>query len=204
MVVILLLSITASAQKKVLMIVPDDFMWPEYSEPRKAYEAAGFLVVTAGKAKLLRPDQRNFAQYREARPINIDLTFDQVRVDNFDAVTFVGGNGAWHDFFPNQKVHDILAEAAYKRKVVGLICASTGLLGFVGNWNGQAKPIAAGKRVVGYFRVEGILRSLGRVNFIPGGVNEPGVAIDGRLVTGRNFESSTIFGSAVVKTLLAQ
>lgn len=189
------------AQPKVLMMVPDDFMWPEYAEPRKLYEDAGFKVVTAGKYKeAMRPDRRNQRDFRESKPVLVDLSFDEVSVDEFDAITFVAGNGAWHDFFPNQKVHDLVAEAFAKKKWVGLLCASTGLLGLVGSWDGS-EPIAKGRSAVGYFRVEGLIRKLGQVTFISGGQKEPGVYVDGNLITGRNPESSRLFGEKVVEVL---
>lgn len=198
----LFVSNVALAGKSVLMMVPDDFMWPEYNEPRKLYEAAGFKVVTAGKFKEeMKPDRRNKKDFPESRPVNVDLAFDQVKIDEYDAITFVAGNGAWHDFLPNQLVHDLLKEAFGKGKVVGLLCASTGLLGLVGNWDGQSKPIAEGRKAVGYFRVSGIIKNLGKVHLIEGGVKEPAVAVDGNLVTGRNPESSKLFGEKIVEVL---
>lgn len=194
--------ISAQGGTRILMMVPHDFMWPEYSEPKKLYEQVGFEVVTAGRFKEeVVPDRRNKATYPEAKPIMVDLSFDEVKLDQFDAITFVAGNGAWHDFFPNQTVHNLVKEAIAKKKVVGFLCASTGLLGLVGNWDGEAKPIAEGKKVVGYFRVAGILKKLGKVNYIDGGQNEPGVSADGNLVTGRNPESSKIFGQKVIEVI---
>lgn len=199
---ILLSANPAFAMKKVLMMIPDDFMWPEYSEPRALYEQAGFEVVTAGKYKeAIKPDRRNKNDYPESETIIPDLSFDEVNVSEFDAVTFVAGNGAWHDFFPNQTVHAIVSETIKQGRVLGLLCASTGLLGFVDNWDGSGKAIAEGKRVTGYFRVEGILRKLGRVNFISGGQREPSVVVDGKLITGRNPESSRVFGEAIIQSL---
>lgn len=199
---LLLLSTSAFAQPRVLMMVPDDFMWPEYSEPRKLYEAAGFRVTTAGKFKeAVKPDRRNQKDYPEAASVTVDLSFDQVKIDDYDAITFVAGNGAWHDFFPSQVVHGLVSEAFAKKKVVGLLCASTGLLGLVNNWDGEGTPVAAGRSAVGYFRVAGIIKKLGKVNLIEGGQREPGVAVDGNLVTGRNPESSRMFGEKIIEVL---
>ncbi len=195
---------SALSETKVLMMVPDDFMWPEYAEPRKLYEAAGFQVVTAGKFKeAVNPDRRNKKDFPDSGPVQVDLTFDEVKVDDFAAVTFVAGNGAWHDFFPSQVVHEVVKDAAKKGKVVGLLCASTGLLGLAGNWDGKS-PLFAGKKAVGYFRVAGIIRGLGKVKYIEGGQKEPAVMVDGNLVTGRNPESSRIFGEKVVEVVLAR
>ena len=192
----------AHAKSKILMMIPNDFMWPEYSEPKALYEKAGYTVVTAGKYREeVQPDRRNKADYPNSGAVKVDMSFEEVKVDEFDAITFVAGNGAWHDFFPNQSVHSIVSDAFKKNKVVGLLCASTGLLGLVENWDGQGKPIAAGKKVVGYFRVEGLLRTLGKVEYVAGGPKEPGVSVDGNLVTGRNPESSTIFGQKIVEVV---
>lgn len=200
--IFLLFGTAAFAQTRVLMMIPNDFMWPEYEEPRKVYEAAGFKVTTAGMyLEEMKPDRRNKKVYPTSRPIKVDITFDQVNVKDYDAITFVGGNGSWHDFFPSQRVHDIVKAGFQENKVVGLLCASTGLLGLVGNWDGNGQPIAQGKKAVGYFRVAGIMKNLGKVNFIDGGVNEPGVVADGNLVTGRNFESAKIFGEKIVEVV---
>lgn len=201
----ILISLPAfAAPQKVLMMVPDDFMWPEYALPRAAYEKAGFTVFVVGKSKeVLNPDKRNKAEYPAAQPVKPDLTFDDLKLplDDYDALTFVGGNGAWHDFFPTTKVHEILASAMKDRKVVGLVCASTGLLAVAENFDGTKKPLAEGKKVVGYYKVEGMLKSLGKVKFVAGGRDEETVVRDGNLITGRNPQSSKKFGDAIVAAL---
>ena len=200
---ILWTSAGAEPARRVLMMVPDDFMWPEYALPRRCYEKAGFRVSVAGKsAAPIRPDARNFKAYAEAAPLAPDLSFEAVKVNDYDAITFVGGNGAWHDFFPNAAAHRVLKDAMQSQRLVGLICASTGLLGLVDNLDGEGRPLAEGKRVVGYFRVAGILKLLGRVDYQDGGVQEVGVVRDGLLITGRNPESSQLFGETVVEALL--
>jgi putative intracellular protease/amidase len=88
-----------------------------------------------------------------------------------------------------------------KNKITALLCASAGLLAVAENYDGQHQPIAEGRKVVGHFRVEGLLKSLGKVKFIAGPIKEPMVVVDGNLITGRNPESSKSFGEAVVKLL---
>jgi putative intracellular protease/amidase len=91
-----------------------------------------------------------------------------------------------------------------KNKVLGLLCASTGLLGIAGNYDGKQKPIAEGKKVVGYYRVEGMLKNMGKTNYIGGGRNDAAVEVDGNIVTGRNPESSQMFGEKIVDVLLGR
>jgi putative intracellular protease/amidase len=55
--------------------------------------------------------------------------------------------------------------------------------------------------VTGYFRAEGILRQLGRVNYDPGEKGKPFVVIDGKLITGRDPDSSVLFGETVAREL---
>jgi putative intracellular protease/amidase len=76
-----------AGDKKVLMMVPDDFMWPEYEVPRTAYEKAGYQVVTAGKVKEeLRHDRRNKTDFPNSKPITPDLRFEDVKVEDYAAV----------------------------------------------------------------------------------------------------------------------
>jgi putative intracellular protease/amidase len=109
------------ANKKVLMMIPNDFMWPEYATPVQLYKAAGFEVTTAGRFKEpVNPDRRNILKgnalyFADAKPIAVDMSFDEVNVDKFDAVTFVAGNGAWHDFFPSDTVHKIVIATLEKK-----------------------------------------------------------------------------------------
>ena len=99
-------------------------------------------------------------------------------------------------------VHKIVIATVQKNKTLGLLCASAGLLGIAGNYDGNQKPIAEGKRVVGYYRVEGLIRTMGKANYVAVGRNEPGVEVDGNIVTGRNPESSQLFGEKIVDVLL--
>ena len=204
---ICLVSVPAfSAQRKILIMVPDDFMWPEYELPRAAYEKAGFTVFVAAKSKdVVTPDRRNKAEYPDSHPVKPDFTFDELKlplVDQYEALTFVGGNGAWHDFFPTTRVHEILASSLREKKmIVGLLCASTGLLGVAANYDGRSKPVAEGRKVVGYYKVEGLLRDLGKVKFVAGKNDEVTVVRDDNLVTGRNPQSSQKFGEEIVAAL---
>lgn len=201
-IILLSLSVSAHANKTIVMVVPDDFMWPEYQIPKELYEKAGFKVVVAGKWKeSLKPDIRNKSEYPDAKPIVPEITFDEIAIDKISAISFAGGNGAWHDFFPNSKVHEILRKAITENKVVGLLCTSTGLLGVAGNFSGAEEPVAKGRRVVGYYKVEGLLKVMGQVQFIEGKRDEVTVTRDKNLVTGRNPQSSRKFAEEVLKAI---
>lgn len=183
---------------KVLMMLNEGFWAPEYYLPRKAFDQAGIQVTVAAKYPgFVHPDKRN----AEAPPVPVDLSFEQVNAQDYDAIAFTGGNGAWTDYFPNDKVHSLLKDFLGAGKPTGLLCASTGLLGVAHNYNGQGTPLAAGRHVTGYFRVEGLLRELGKVKYDGGDPNQPYVVIDGNLITGRDPMSAQLFGETMVKVL---
>lgn len=188
-----------ASNKKILMMVSEGFYAPEYFVPLKAFEKQGFEVKTAAKTTApTRPDIRQIIQYPA---VEADLTFDQIVVDEYDAIVFAGGNGAWEDFFPNADVHNALVGFMKKDKIVALLCSSTGLLGVANNLDG-ASPIAKGRKVTGYKRVKGILAKMGEVNYFAGEEGKPFVVVDGKLITGRDPISSELFASTVIKNLL--
>lgn len=188
-----------SSPQKVLMIINDDFWAPEYYEPRAIFERAGFQITVAGKhLGRVYPDVRNRKQYG---PVNVDLSYNQIEPAHFDAITFAGGNGAWTDYFPSETIHKILLQALNSNQIVGLLCASTGLLGVAQNFDGRQKPVAFRRHVTGYYKVEGLLRQLGKVNYDPGTKDRPYVVVDRNLITGRDPMSSRLFGEIVAKQL---
>lgn len=188
----------AGSPKRVIMFISEGFWASEYYEPRAIYDKAGFKVTVAGRyADPVRPDRRNWEKFK---PVTPDITFDKVNIADYDAVTFAGGNGAWEDFFPNDDIHKILSASLAAGKLTALLCSSTGLLGVANNYDGQGRPVAEGRRVTGYYRVEGLIR-MGKVKFDPGQKDKPFVVVDGNLVTGRDPMSATLFGETVAKEL---
>lgn len=187
---------------KILIMVPNNFKWPEYADPRSIYEAAGLEVVVATiDGRDATPDSRDYETYEGVGPAPASLSFEQVRVDDYNAITTVGGNGAWEDFMPNKEAHRVIREALSKNKTTALICASTGVLAVLDNFDGANESLVKGRKVTGYYKVEGLLRELGEVNFVDGEPTEITVVTCGNLITGRNPESSKLFGEKVLQAV---
>jgi protease I len=185
--------------KRVLMMVSEGFYAPEYYVPFEVFKNAGFKITTATKYKrATRPDERQVSTYPS---VNADITFAEIKVSDYDAIVFAGGNGAWEDFFPNQDVHKALTDFMKEDKLVALLCSSTGLLGVANNLSGDGHPIAAGRNVTGYKRVKGLLVQMGKVNYSAGEKGLPHVVVDDKLITGRDPISSELFARAVVNKL---
>lgn len=188
---------TAQAAPRVLMIVNEGFWAPEHFVPRTELEQAGYEIVVAGKrAGEIRPDERN----KEFPAAIAKLAFSEVRVADYEAIVFAGGNGAWTDYFPNDEAHRILAESLNSGKLTALLCSSTGLLAVAQNFDGRT-PIAVGRKVTGYYRVRGLLEKVGQVSYDPGIEGTPYVVVDKNLITGRDPISSKLFGETVVSAL---
>ncbi len=188
----------AKAQTRVLMIVNDGFQPSEYLEPRKLFEQEGYLINTASR---YGGETRPGRKYTDVKPVYADYSFEQIKVSDYDVITFAGGGGAWSDYFPDKTLHQILISAlARPQMIVGLICAATGLLATTKNLNGKT-PQFAGRKITGYAEVEGLLVQVGKLNYSSGDLSKPYVVTDGNLVTGRDPMSSKLFGETIIKKL---
>ena len=188
----------AESSKKILMVVNYGYRPEEYFSPRSLFDIAGFNVkVAAHYEGTVLPSKSHIT---EVPAVKVDLTFQNVNVNDFDAVVFVGGNGAWNDFLPNPDVHKILLESIRQKKVTALICAATGLLATADNLDGN-HPTFKGRHVTGYFEVAGLLKQMGLVNYDSGVAGKPFVVIDQNLITARDPMSAIDFGEAIVAAL---
>lgn len=203
LILVLMFSLMTNAYAgtpRILFMVNEGFNAEEYYRPLNIFKGHGFSVKTAARdLSEVYPDIRQRKTFPSVRP---DLDFTHIRPEDFDAIVFAGGNGAWEDFFPNETVHKILKTFMQQGKITALICASTGLLGVANNLDGEGKVLAAGKNVTGYFRVKGLLKVMGKVNYLPGDEGKPFVVVDGNLITGRDPISSELFGNTIVEELL--
>ena len=198
---IFLLSATtfANEPKKILMIINEGFQVDEYFVPRKVFESQGYKIATASRyGGVVSPGRKYLDQYK---PVDTDLSFEQVKVNDYDAITFAGGAGAWTDYFPNKTLHQILLNATQNRNIiVGLICAGTVVLATANNLDG-ATPQFKGRHVTGYGEVSGLLKLQGQVNYESGDLSRPHVVEDGNLITGRDPMSSQLFAEKIIKRL---
>lgn len=188
----------ANEPKRILMVINEGFQVDEYFEPKRLFESKGYKITTASRyGETVKPGKK----YSDSKSVEADLRFDQIKITDFHAITFTGGGGAWTDYFPNKSLHKVLASALQRKDmIVGLICAGAGLLATANNLDGK-NPIAKGRHVTGYGEVEGLLRTLGQVNFDSGDPSKPFVVQDGNLVTGRDPSSSIRFAEKIISLL---
>lgn len=136
--------------------------------------------------------------------------------DEFDAVYLTGGHGCAADFVDNAKLTSIIERMYAAGKVVAADCH--GPIGLVGAKKPDGTPLVAGKKVTGFtdseehavhgteivpFLIETKFKQLGG-NFVAGADWSSNVAVDGKLVTGQNPQSSEEAARAVIKLLTAK
>lgn len=189
----------AGEHKKVLMIINEGFQIEEYEVPRALFEKEKYEIKTASRyGGIVNPGKKYI---NGKNSVATDFSFEKIKINEFDAIVFAGGAGAWTDYFPNKTLHKVLSDASsIKEMIVGLICAGTGLLATANNLDGKT-PQYKGRHITGYAEVSGLLQSLGQVQYDSGDLAKPYVVEDGNLVTGRDPSSSKLFGETIIKKL---
>lgn len=165
---------------KVLMIIAQvNFRDEELLETRKVLEAKGVKVKVAAP-KL----EKAFGKLgAEVMP---DLSLEQIDLNDFDAIVFVGGPGA-ADYFEDRVVQQLAKDAFENKKVVAAICIAPSILANAGLLNGI--------KATAFPSEESNLRLNGAE--YTGNV----VEASGRIITGRGPEAAIEFGQRIAEAL---
>lgn len=74
--------------------------------------------------------------------VNIDFTLDELRVEDFDAIIFIGGPGAL-DCLDNEKSYSLARKTIEKNKILGAICISPTIIAKAGVLRGKKATVWA-------------------------------------------------------------
>ncbi len=171
------------ASGKVLFIIAHEGFQPvEYKEPKKILEDAGFTIVTAS-------NKPGTATAKDDSTVEVDLTLDEVNVDDYDGIFLIGGPGAL-EHLDNEKTIKIIKRAETKHLPLGAICASTRILAKAGaltrkratGWNGDGELPAIYET---YF-----------VKYLP----EP-VVVEENIITATDPSVAKLFGQEIITLL---
>ena len=111
--------------KKIAMIVAfRDFRDEEYFIPKQIFEEVGAKVVTASSSV----GQAIGISGGEAE---IDILLSDLKVEDFDAVVFIGGSGAIQ-YIDDATCNKIIQETLKANKVLAAICAAPAILAQAG------------------------------------------------------------------------
>ncbi|AEJ60926.1 ThiJ/PfpI domain-containing protein [Spirochaeta thermophila DSM 6578] len=170
-----------SGVKVVMIIAHENFRDEELLETREELLDAGASVTVASSS-------RTPATGMLGARVTPDKTLQEIRVDDYDAVIFVGGTGA-HEYFSNRQALDLARQAYEKGKIVGAICIAPSILARAG--------ILRGKKATCWSGESGTLVANGATY-----TGRP-VERDGRIITANGPSAARQFGRALVEALSA-
>lgn len=171
--------------KKVALIVAfRDFRDKEYFLPKEILEGAGVKVITIS-------NKEGIAIGADGGEAKVDLVLENLNVEDFDGIFFIGGPGALNNL-DNETSYKIAREALEKGKLVGAICISPVILAKAGILKGKKATVWTSPLDKSG---EKILKENG-AQFL-----KENVVVDGKIITASGPEAAKDFGEKIVEFL---
>ncbi len=169
------------AGEKVLMIIaPENFRDEELLHTREELERAGAKVTLAST-------KTGAVKGLLGATVTPDIKLDQINVDDYDAIVFVGGPGA-SVYFNDKRALSIASDAFGKGKKTCAICIAPTILANAGVLKGKRVTVWDGE----YVRK---IESKGATY-----TGKP-VEVDGNVITANGPAAAREFGRTVVREL---
>ncbi len=168
-----------TGQKALLVVPPMGFQDEELAATRRALELAGVQVAVASTR--MGPLAGMAGTTTQA-----DLLLNQVSVDNYDAVVFIGGIGAM-DFVGNAIAQNLARQASVRRRVLAAIGTAPSILASAG--------VLRGARVTAYLSEQQRIVRAGAV--YTGNPAEK----DGLIITATGSMAVSLFTQAILEGL---
>lgn len=171
--------------KKVALIISfRDFRDKEYFLPKEILENFGVRVITVS-------NKEGIAIGADGGETKVDLVLEDLKVEEFDGIFFIGGPGALKNL-DNETSYRIAREAVEKGKTVGAICISPTILAKAG--------VLKGKRATVWTSP---LDKTGEKALKENGAEflKEDVVVDGRIITASGPEAAKVFGEKIVEAL---
>ena len=185
---------TDISKARVLMIATDGYEEAELFSTRRALLDGGAEVTLASINKKpisgVRWDDAEQSSYASQQSITPDLSFDEVKVEEFDALVLPGGvtNPDTLRIFPDAIA--IIRQFNDAAKLVAALCHAPWLL--------IEADIVDGRRATAWFSVRTDLTNAGAQ------VVDEEVVVDGNLITSRMPADVPAFTAAVIEALAAK
>jgi protease I len=167
--------------KRIAILAEEDFEDSELIEPLRATKNAGAKVLIVGSGS-----QESYKGKRGSATVRVDVTADNVKAEDFDAIIVPGGY-APDKMRLHQSIVDLVRKAHDLGKVVAAICHGPQLL--------ISADIVRGRRVTSWPSVAVDLRNAGA-----DWVDAP-VVQDGNLITSRKPADLPRFNKAIIEAL---
>jgi protease I len=117
------------SNKIAMVIAKEGFRKEELFVPKAIFEQAGFSV------SIVSSELGIANGYPDETLINIDVLFEEVYVEEYEAIVYIGGKGA-EDLFDNEQAHALAVAFIEQEKVVAAICAAPVILARAGVLDG--------------------------------------------------------------------
>jgi len=173
------------SNKNILMIIASkNFRDEEYFIPFEIFQKEGARITTASSIK----GEVIGVEGGEARST---LTLKEVELRKFDAIVFVGGNGA-KEYFDNDDAHKLAQETVSANKVLAAICIAPVILAKAGVLNGKNATVWSS-----------IVDKSGKKELEEAGcsVSEKRVEKDGKIVTADGPSVAKEFAETIINAM---
>ncbi len=154
---------------------------------------------------------------KHAKLVEDTKSLSDARIDDYDAILLVGGQGPMYTFYNDERVHKVVAEFYEARKVTAVICHATCVLPRIllsdgkllvegKTWTGFANSeeefadAYVGRRIQPFW-IEDEAKKIAHTNFIVNGRFKPHAVRDGHLITGQQQYSGTAAARLVIEAL---
>jgi protease I len=170
--------------KVAVIIAFEDFRDEEYFKTVDAFAKYEIEKVSVST-------EMGEARGADGEDVNIDLTVDELKVEDYDAVVFIGGPGAI-DYLDNEKSYNIARETIKKKKILAAICISPTILAKAGVLKGKKATVwssSADKQPIKILEQNGAI-------FV-----DKKVVQDGRIITANGPQAAETFGEKIAENL---
>ncbi len=168
-------------EKEVLMIIAErNFRDEELLEPKGILEKEGAKVTVASTSL-------NVATGMLGARVTPGILLKKVKVDDYDAIIFVGGGGA-SQYWNDSLAHQIAQEAVNKGKILCAICIAPVTLANAG--------VLSEKKVTVWASEKEKIEAKGAI------YTGKAVQVDGKIITANGPQSAKKFAREIVKALV--
>ncbi len=172
-----------SDNKRIALLVEDEFEQVEFTEPKKVLEAAGYTVdVVADKGEV-----QGLNHIEPADKFAVTRALGNVSAADYAAVVIPGGTLNSDKLRMNEKARAFVKGMNDEGKVVAAICH--------GPWLLVSSGLVQGKKLTSYFTVQDDIRNAG------GEWVDEEVVIDGNIITSRKPDDIPAFNKAILEKL---
>lgn len=172
--------------KRVALLVTDGFEQIELTGPKEALEKAGAEVhIASAKSGKVRGWHHN----DPADHFTVDKTFEQLDIDQYDAVVLPGGVINSDTIRLNEVAQALVKGAARANKTIAVICH--------GGWLLISADLVKGKMLTSWPSLTDDLKNAGAT-----WVNQE-VVVDGHLISSRKPDDIPAFNAKLIAALAA-